>query len=227
MPCIVFPLLIEILTTEIHTTAHVICTPVWSVERRNIYHLPAVARIMAEAFSVSTEEYHDIFGTSDEESDTVNSEGSDINVQEVESHQEEDQNDGESDNDSNASDTVEWSNELEDFDINEFSGRPGIKFNVPDNPSAMSLFSQLFGDSVVDLIVTETNRYAHQKLANSPLLRKWKDTTNPEVKAYFGICIIMGLNNLPRIAMYWSTDPFIGNTGIQNVMTKNRFEELS
>ena len=37
----------------------------------------------------------------------------------------------------------------------------------------------------------------------------------------------MGLNNLPRIAMYWSTDPFIGNTGIQNVMTKNRFEELS
>ena len=204
-----------------------ICTPVWSVERRNIYHLPAVARIMAEAFSVSTEEYHDIFGTSDEESDTVNSEGSDIDVQEVESDQEEDQNDGESDNDSNASDTVEWSNELEDFDIDEFSGQPGIKFNVPDNPSAISLFSQLFGDSVVDLIVTEMNRYARQKLANSPLLRKWKDTTNPEVKAYFGICIIMGLNNLPRIAMYWSTDPFIGNTGIQNVMTKNRFEELS
>jgi hypothetical protein len=27
--------------------------------------------------------------------------------------------------------------------------------------------------------------------------------------------------------MYWSSDPFIGNTGIQNVMTKNRFEELS
>ena len=86
---------------------------------------------MAEAFSVSTEEYHDIFGTSDEESDTVNSEGSDIDVQEVESDQEEDQNDGEGNNDSNASDTVEWSNELEDFDINEFSGRPGIKFNVP------------------------------------------------------------------------------------------------
>lgn len=27
--------------------------------------------------------------------------------------------------------------------------------------------------------------------------------------------------------MYWSSDPFIDNTGIQNVMTKNRFEELS
>ena len=37
----------------------------------------------------------------------------------------------------------------------------------------------------------------------------------------------MGINNLPRLAMYWSSDPFIGNTGIQNVMTKNGFEELS
>ena len=37
----------------------------------------------------------------------------------------------------------------------------------------------------------------------------------------------MGINNLPRIAMYWSTDPFIGNTGIQSVMARNRFEELS
>ena len=37
----------------------------------------------------------------------------------------------------------------------------------------------------------------------------------------------MGINNLPRIAMYWSTDPFIGNRGIQEVMIKNRFEEIT
>ena len=47
------------------------------------------------------------------------------------------------------------------------------------------------------------------------------------MKAYFGICVVMGINNLPRLAMYWSSDPFIGNTGIQNIMTKNRFKELS
>ena len=60
-----------------------------------------------------------------------------------------------------------------------------------------------------------------------PCLEKWKDMTNRELKAYFGLCIIMGINNLPRIAMYWSTDPFIGNTGIQSVMMKNHFEKLS
>lgn len=37
----------------------------------------------------------------------------------------------------------------------------------------------------------------------------------------------MGINNLPLLARYWSSDPFIGNTGIQNVIIKNRFEELS
>ena len=185
---------------------------------------------MAVPSIISAEQYHDIFGSSEEENNnreeknnTADSDGSDIDVQEVESDLEED----ESDNDSNASDTIEWSDELEDFDIDEFSGRQEMKFNVPDNVSANDFFSQLFGDSIMDIIVTETNRYARQKLANTPRLEKWKDITKQELRAYFGICIIMGINNLPRIAMYWSTDPFIGNTGIQSVMARNRFEELS
>ena len=41
------------------------------------------------------------------------------------------------------------------------------------------------------------------------------------------MCIIKGINSLPRISMYWSSDSFIRNSGIQNVMTKNRFEEIS
>ena len=77
------------------------------------------------------------------------------------------------------------------------------------------------------MIMTETNRVVRQKLADTPRLQKWKDITNRELKAYFGICIIMGINNLLRIAMYWSTNPFIGNSGTQSVMTKNRFEEVS
>lgn len=182
---------------------------------------------MAVPSIISAEQYHDIFGSSEEENNTADSDGSDIDVQEVESDLEEDESDSESDNDSNASDTIEWSDELEDFDIDEFSGRQEMKFNVPDNVSANNFFSQLFGDSIMDIIVTETNRYARQKLANTPRLEKWKDITKQELRAYFGICIIMGINNLPRIAMYWSTDPFIGNTGIQSVMARNRFEELS
>ena len=57
-------------------------------------------------------------------------------------------------------------------------------------------------------------------------LAKWKDATSNELRAYFGISIVMGINKLPQLALYWSSDPFIGNNGIQSVMTKNRFEEL-
>ena len=154
------------------------------------------ARKMAEPSVISAEQSHDIFGSSEEENNTADSDGSDIDIQVVESDLEEDENDSESDNDSNASDTIEWSDELKDFDIDEFSGRQGIKFNVSDNPSPNDFFSQLFGDSIIDTIVTETNRYARQKLEN------WNDITNCKLNAYFGICIIMGINNLPRIAMY-------------------------
>jgi hypothetical protein len=64
-------------------------------------------------------------------------------------------------------------------------------------------------------------------LANTARLEKWQDTTVDELKGFFGISIIMEINNLPRLAMYWSSDPFIGNPGVQSVITKNRFEELS
>ena len=65
----------------------------------------------------------------------------------------------------------------------------------------------------------ETNRYARQKLAgNNTQLTKWHDVTRQELKAYFGICIVMGINNLQI--------PLLGILAFKT-LTKNRFEELS
>lgn len=97
---------------------------------------------MTEAWILSTKEYHYIFGSSDDKSATVDCNGSDVDVQ-VESDQDEDENDSESNNDWNVNDTIEWSNELKDFAMDEFSGEPGMKFNIPDNPSAISFVSRL------------------------------------------------------------------------------------
>ena len=46
------------------------------------------------------------------------------------------------------------------------------------------------------------------------------------MKAYPSVCVIMGINNLPKITDYWSSDIFTGNNGIKRTMTKNRFEEI-
>ena len=55
----------------------------------------------------------------------------------------------------------------------------------------------------------ESNRFARQKLATKPdKLERWVNITLPELKAYLGIAIIMGINYNPRTAMYWSADEF-------------------
>lgn len=37
----------------------------------------------------------------------------------------------------------------------------------------------------------------------------------------------MGINSLPQLALYWSSDDYFGNQGIKKVMAKNRYEEIS
>ena len=118
------------------------------------------------------------------------------------------------------------SNELADFVISQFNGQPGIKVELHEEPRSDFFFNLIFGDEMIYLIVRETNRYARQKLAiNIARLNKWQKHNSPRSESLSRH--IMGINNLPRLAMYWSSDPFIGNKGIQNVLTKNRFEELS
>ena len=109
-----------------------------------------------------------------------------------------------------------------------FFGSHGLKIPVPIKAKAVDFFGLLFGEPVFDLIVEETNRYARQKLARSATrLAKRTDVNKRELKAYFGLCIIMGINTLPRIAMNWSSNHYISNIGGQETITKNRFVEIS
>ena len=157
---------------------------------------------------------------SDNESDQ-----SDIDLEGLESTSESGSDSEEEDSEDEG---IAWSQDFHNLTFEDFSGTPGIKVAVPNDPDEYFFFSLIFGDQILDLIVRETNRHARQKLVNKPaLLEKWQDVTREELKAYFGISIIMGINSLPRIAMYWSTDSFIGNIGVQNVFTKNRFELIS
>ena len=51
-----------------------------------------------------------------------------------------------------------------------------------------------------------------KKLAdNEQRLGRWCDISKPDVKAYFGMCVIMDMNILPKVADYWLSDIFIGN----------------
>ena len=55
---------------------------------------------------------------------------------------------------------------------------------------------------------------------------KWHPTTPQEMSAFLGINVMMGIDQKPTIAHYWSTDPFLGNPGIQAVLPRECFEAL-
>ena len=80
---------------------------------------------------------------------------------------------------------------------------------------------------MLDFAVSERNRYACEKLAGSPeRLANFQPITRNVFQAFLGINVIMGMNRLPSVAMYWSSGDFFGNQGIKKVMPRNRFEEI-
>lgn len=86
----------------------------------------------------------------------------------------------------------------------------------------------MFGEDLFDKIMEETNCYARQNLADSEQrLGRQSDITKAKVKVYFGMCDIMGMNILPKVANHWKPDMFMGNEGKKQVMPKNRFKEIS
>ena len=121
-----------------------------------------------------------------------------------------------------------WTEDLSDFHIPDFRAPTGLTFTLPANPNPLDYFVEFISDELWNLIVEETNRYAHQKLCDLPeRLAKFVPVTLAEMKAFVGINVIMGINVLPNPALHWSSDGFFGNQGIKKVMPKNRFQEIS
>lgn len=73
--------------------------------------------------------------------------------------------------------------------------------------SPLDFFSLFLDEEMLNLLTTETNRYAAQ-LLSTPLrphsrLKDWKNTNNNEIKLFLAIIMWMGLAPLPTIAKYW------------------------
>ncbi|KAK3701239.1 hypothetical protein QZH41_003201 [Actinostola sp. cb2023] len=89
----------------------------------------------------------------------------------------------------NEQEEQQWTDRLTDFQIPDFQMTAEIRFPLPAVQKEIDIFSAFFGDDLWDQIVTETNRYARQKLTMSPdCLAKFTEVTRLEMKAYFGAC---------------------------------------
>ena len=56
---------------------------------------------------------------------------------------------------------------------------------------------------------------------------KWTQITLPELRAYMGFCILMGINKLTHIEDYWRRDPSLHYSPIADRITRDRFRDIS
>ena len=123
-------------------------------------------------------------------------------------------------------DTRHWKAEGTEVTVNAFSGFIGPTIPVGE---PLDLFLALFTPQLLDQIVTETNHYASDCLSASHdgngLPPQWQ-TNAEEVKAYFGICILMGINKLPHLYDYWSMNEYLHYFPVASKIPRKRFLEI-
>lgn len=102
--------------------------------------------------------------------------------------------------------------------INEVAYRGNA--SLPDEIKMMSplqLFSYFFNDTIIELIVDETN-HAAKRDKNLDL-----KLTSDELRRYIGILIFMSVYHYPKLESYWGKYAFLP---IQKSMVRRRFEDI-
>ena len=95
-----------------------------------------------------------------------------------------------------------------------------VLVNLGHGSTPSDIFQMVTGmNELLEIIVMETNRYATQKGHNF-------ETTVDKMKVLLGINFIVGINKLPSLEDYWSTDKCIENEKFQNVMTRTRLQSI-
>ncbi len=91
----------------------------------------------------------------------------------------------------------------------------------PSDHDPLDYFQQLWPNSLVDVLVTETNRYARGKGVSN-----WVDVDRVEMWTFLGIILSMGIHKLPRVRNYWSNNKLLGVEEVQRHMTMARFWKI-
>lgn len=116
----------------------------------------------------------------------------------------------------------EWSDDCSSFTVQNFDALMTVNKIYNNRSTPLTYFQDMFPTELIDLLVTNTNIYAAYN--NS---KHWKDTTFEEVNAYLGLVILMSINPISDIKLYWSTDEFYKNTVISGVMPFKRFQKIT
>ena len=114
----------------------------------------------------------------------------------------------------------QWSNTLSGINVEEFSVHHGPLRDLGDNATAKDFFNLFINDEFLDEIVWHSIAYARSKGDATCV------TNRAEISPYLGLNILIGIHQLPQLAMYWDSDQFIGVKGFKKTIPKQHFATL-
>ena len=115
---------------------------------------------------------------------------------------------------------IKWSSKRSSQMRRDCLLKASVQHDFGENFTPVDVFMKVVNaQTLIEHIVSETNLYASQK--GRTFL-----TNYDELKAFLGINYFMGINKLPSVASYWGVEQYIGNDGIKNVMTRQRFQDI-
>ena len=97
---------------------------------------------------------------------------------------------------------------------------------MKENATPLDYIELYLTDEIMELLVTETNRYAKQFFVGREkniYLRQWTKVTVNEMKQFIGILILMGIVHKPQIHMYWLKSELLSTPVFGNIMRHDRF----
>lgn len=129
-----------------------------------------------------------------------------------------------------------WVSDFDSFRAvrEEFSGpTPGP---VKEYDSPYDAFTDIWDKDIIQLIVSETNRYAQQtietmrnegKLKPSSRLCLWTDTNADEIMVFFAMLMYMAIDPRTSVAEYWTSNEVLQLPGFRRLMSYNRYALLN
>jgi hypothetical protein len=111
-----------------------------------------------------------------------------------------------------------------------FTKNVGTQFHLLPDAESMDYFTLFFNGELLNN-VAETNRYARHKISEfqlSPrsIWSRWSDVSVPEMKAFLGLIINMGLMPIPDIKDYWFSEWITQIKVFGDVISRVRFLQI-
>ncbi len=103
---------------------------------------------------------------------------------------------------------------------------------IPQFPSKNKLQFQsleaFFTEEILTLITDQTNIYGRGRKSsdNRRKSSNWKDVSKKEIESFLGLIILMGINDLPNMKLYWSKDMVFHNAFISSIISRDRFLQI-